>query len=645
MITLIAIRISVSYGYDYLCIDPGHGGPGARKYGCNGGGYNNNRGAVGPIDTLTEQWVNLQVGLKLEYVVDMFAWPYNATITRDEDTANKSLEMRADVANKANNSEGVNTFISVHHNGLPLGKQGIETWWCAAETTDSGWARDTTDLLAKKIRWRLRDMWHYCSRCERDPDNCSTIVNMNCEGCISKKILRLVKMASVLTEASNLYNAHEESLFNAPLSEHIDSEVVAIYHGWHSFLMDAGVVTVTYAYEGGYEGKVIIDDDTVTTPFRTCWEFGEEHFITCKGIEDFYGYTYTFNHWNHDWVLPHDPDACWWEPYYDTTWYVDVPVENDHNYYSYMSGGPHLVTVEFPNGPAIWHIGEQRYIHWTASPGADSSNKVDIQISRDGGSSWQLIMPDLDYDFNGGGYYLWTVSGPASTHCRIKVTAHDCAENISSDMSDWDFIIGVEGNNDPEIDGHLQCKYPEEDCCDCIHYGDTVTIEIEAHDPDGDSMFYEWYCWFGHFLNGSSDEVTTAQNFVTYVAPTKGIEGEIVPFEDALSVCVTDVRGGQNWAVGNPQLYDQPYSCLCGDADNSGVVTGADIVYLLTYLYRGGFPPPDPILRGDANNDCCISGADPVYLSTYLFRYGSPPECCWFTPTEGKGPMSISKTD
>jgi N-acetylmuramoyl-L-alanine amidase len=83
MITLIAIKISVSYGYVYLCIDPGHGGPGARKYGCNGGGYNNNRGAVGPIDTLTEQWVNLKVGLQLEYVVDMFAWPYNATITRD----------------------------------------------------------------------------------------------------------------------------------------------------------------------------------------------------------------------------------------------------------------------------------------------------------------------------------------------------------------------------------------------------------------------------------------------------------------------------------------------------------------------------------------------------------------------------------
>jgi hypothetical protein len=51
-----------------ICIDPGHGGPGASKFGYNGDGF----GSSGPSpDPLSEQWVNLQVALELKDFISL----------------------------------------------------------------------------------------------------------------------------------------------------------------------------------------------------------------------------------------------------------------------------------------------------------------------------------------------------------------------------------------------------------------------------------------------------------------------------------------------------------------------------------------------------------------------------------------------
>ena len=47
--------------YRDICIDPGHGGPNAEKYGNNGDGA----GSYGCEDSLSEQWINLQVAYAL----------------------------------------------------------------------------------------------------------------------------------------------------------------------------------------------------------------------------------------------------------------------------------------------------------------------------------------------------------------------------------------------------------------------------------------------------------------------------------------------------------------------------------------------------------------------------------------------------
>ncbi|MGB2698349.1 MAG: RHS repeat-associated core domain-containing protein [Candidatus Zixiibacteriota bacterium] len=78
-----------------------------------------------------------------------------------------------------------------------------------------------------------------------------------------------------------------------------------------------------------------------------------------------------------------------------------------------------------------------------------------------------------------------------------------------------------------------------------------------------------------------------------------------------------------------------------GDANNDGVTTVADVVWLINYLFRNG-PVPPCMDAGDANDNGEANITDAVYLVNYLFRNGPPPpppgrdfpEDCGIDPTE-----------
>ncbi|MGB8658346.1 MAG: dockerin type I repeat-containing protein, partial [Candidatus Zixiibacteriota bacterium] len=69
------------------------------------------------------------------------------------------------------------------------------------------------------------------------------------------------------------------------------------------------------------------------------------------------------------------------------------------------------------------------------------------------------------------------------------------------------------------------------------------------------------------------------------------------------------------------------YPAICGDATGDGIINGGDVIYLVTYLYRGGPAPVCPMERGDATGDGIINGGDVIYLVTYLYRGGPAPNC------------------
>jgi len=61
-----------------------------------------------------------------------------------------------------------------------------------------------------------------------------------------------------------------------------------------------------------------------------------------------------------------------------------------------------------------------------------------------------------------------------------------------------------------------------------------------------------------------------------------------------------------------------------GDVTNDGVVTSADIVALVNYVFKSG-PAPVPIHIGDVNSSCAINAGDIIYLVNYVFKGGTQP--------------------
>jgi hypothetical protein len=200
-------------------------------------------------------------------------------------------------------------------------------------------------------------------------------------------------------------------------------------------------------------------------------------------------------------------------------------------------------------------------------------------------------------------------------------------------LEDVQLKNGIHGNRNPEIEGHLECRFPQEECGNCIKPNQEMTIQVSAHDDDeGDTLRYEWYCFpgYGYFLPGGSDWIATDDSFVTYVTPS------IPYFSYKLWVFVYDNHEGWAELESNFEVYESEYSCLCGDVNDDGIVNTGDALVIVNYLYKGGYPPLDPILRGDANNSCEIDIGDAIWILNWVTRGGPLPACCWF-PTEASG--------
>jgi hypothetical protein len=134
---------------------------------------------------------------------------------------------------------------------------------------------------------------------------------------------------------------------------------------------------------------------------------------------------------------------------------VGVPCEN----IVWASGVMHCIVMHVPanpNGenPGVYLEnlrggetvggGATVEINWMSDDdeGVDS---IDIELSRDGGSTWELVVQDTADD----GAYAWTTPDAFIPQARIRVTAEDADGNTGSDESDADFLVdgaGVPGD-------------------------------------------------------------------------------------------------------------------------------------------------------------------------------------------------------
>jgi hypothetical protein len=113
-----------------------------------------------------------------------------------------------------------------------------------------------------------------------------------------------------------------------------------------------------------------------------------------------------------------------------------LPINGDTSNVLFSLVAP-VVTVTAPNTNVNWVIGAAKSVTWSHNLG--TLEAVQIEVSRDGGSTWSVITPSQQNSGNTSSTYSWTVTGPATTSGRIRVTW--TRNNAVQDISDVNFRI------------------------------------------------------------------------------------------------------------------------------------------------------------------------------------------------------------
>jgi hypothetical protein len=98
------------------------------------------------------------------------------------------------------------------------------------------------------------------------------------------------------------------------------------------------------------------------------------------------------------------------------------------------------VTVTSPNTAVTWSVDSTRLITWTTSSNLTAGATFRVELSRDGGTTYELIAPSVPNSTATSGTYNWTVTGPATTQGRVRVTW--TVNGRVTDISNSNFTIG-----------------------------------------------------------------------------------------------------------------------------------------------------------------------------------------------------------
>lgn len=93
-----------------------------------------------------------------------------------------------------------------------------------------------------------------------------------------------------------------------------------------------------------------------------------------------------------------------------------------------------VITVTRPNTAVTWRVGQAKQIKWSHNLG--TAEAVDVDVSRDGGATWQTIAANVPNSGTTNGGLNWTVTGPATSLARVRVRwVRDPAVADTSDVS------------------------------------------------------------------------------------------------------------------------------------------------------------------------------------------------------------------
>jgi hypothetical protein len=258
----------------------------------------------------------------------------------------------------------------------------------------------------------------------------------------------------------------------------------------------------------------------------------------------------------------------------------------------------------------------------------------------------------LNYGSQGG---EWNVgSHPHGETYTVKITASSIYDPTVVVEKSVDVYVDTITTHNPIISRGIRCNLLNDPnnwcdgCGQCIKTGHSYIVDVQAFDPDGDPILYEWSCGYGWLVYEDYfyKRIEIPESYICYQAPVSGKtageseEGFESPMSasskhssaghtDFIGVTVRDPYGGEAHTSELFTVYEDALDCLCGDVTANGIVDSADITRLIGYLCLGESPPPDPIERADANDDCQVDTGDIAALINYIFLGADPPGCCW----------------
>jgi hypothetical protein len=113
-----------------------------------------------------------------------------------------------------------------------------------------------------------------------------------------------------------------------------------------------------------------------------------------------------------------------------------LPLSGDVSNVVFTLAAPRI-TVTAPNTNVNWATGSSKNITWTHNLG--TAETVEISLSRDGGVTWTVLASPLTNSGATSSTFAWTVTGPATTQGRIRVTW--LRDSTIVDTSDVNFRI------------------------------------------------------------------------------------------------------------------------------------------------------------------------------------------------------------
>jgi hypothetical protein len=260
------------------------------------------------------------------------------------------------------------------------------------------------------------------------------------------------------------------------------------------------------------------------------------------------------------------------------------------------------VNVTAPQAGEDWPIGSTRHIQWTSS---GTSGFVMIEISRDGGATWSSIESSTADD----GDYVWTVTGPASSNCVIRVSDTDGSPSGTSGtftISEQSYVAVTSptaGDDWPIGSGqHIQWSSSGTSGSVIIEIsrdggGTWATIEPTTAD-DGD---YEWT------VTGPASTDCMIRVSDTDGDPS-GISGIFTVSEEPFLV-VTAPAAGDQWTIGATEEIQWSSSGTSGtvsiEISRDGGGTWATLVPTVPDIGTHAW-----VVSGPASEDCVIRVAD-----------------------------------